>query len=144
MRKLIKRIIYMQWRSLWGKKHLPNVYRQTLGWKMSHWTPIEHTLQFKINTFVPQGHITLIRTDIKTFIILKRFWFQINAVLLNFLCIKEITFTTKIWSSTTLIIMNVSWTSNQHIVMISEGSCDTEDWSNDPGNSALITEINYI
>ncbi len=24
--------------------------------------------------------------------------------------------------------------------MISEGSCDTEDWSND----ALITEINYI
>ncbi len=28
--------------------------------------------------------------------------------------------------------------------MISEGSCDTEDWSNDPENSALITEINYI
>ncbi len=25
--------------------------------------------------------------------------------------------------------------------MISEGSCDSEDWSND---SALITEINYI
>ncbi len=24
--------------------------------------------------------------------------------------------------------------------MISEGSCDTEDWSND----ALITEVNYI
>ncbi len=28
--------------------------------------------------------------------------------------------------------------------MISEGSCDTEDWSNDAGNSALITGINYI
>ncbi len=28
--------------------------------------------------------------------------------------------------------------------MISEGSCDTEDWSNDDENSALITEINYI
>ncbi len=28
--------------------------------------------------------------------------------------------------------------------MISEGSCDTEDWSNDAENSALITEINYI
>ncbi len=28
--------------------------------------------------------------------------------------------------------------------MISEGSCDTEDWSNDAKNSALITEINYI
>ncbi len=28
--------------------------------------------------------------------------------------------------------------------MISEGSCDTEDWSNDAENSALITEINYL
>ncbi len=26
---------------------------------------------------------------------------------------------------------------NQHIRMISEGSCDTEDWSNDAKNSAL-------
>ncbi len=28
--------------------------------------------------------------------------------------------------------------------MISEGSCDTEDWSNDAENSALITETIYI
>ncbi len=28
--------------------------------------------------------------------------------------------------------------------MISEGPCDTEDWSNDAENSALITEISYI
>ncbi len=28
--------------------------------------------------------------------------------------------------------------------MISEGSCDTEDWSNDAENSALTTVINYI
>ncbi len=28
--------------------------------------------------------------------------------------------------------------------MISEGSCDTEDWSNDAQNSALPTRINYI
>jgi len=28
--------------------------------------------------------------------------------------------------------------------MISEGSCDTEDWSNDAENSALITGIIYI
>ncbi len=28
--------------------------------------------------------------------------------------------------------------------MISEGSCDTEDWSNDAENSDLITAINYI
>ncbi len=27
--------------------------------------------------------------------------------------------------------------------MISEGSCDTEDWSNDAENTALITAINY-
>ncbi len=26
---------------------------------------------------------------------------------------------------------------NQHIIMISEGSCDTEDWSNDAENTAL-------
>jgi len=30
------------------------------------------------------------------------------------------------------------------IRVISEGSCDTEDWSNDAENSALITGINYI
>ncbi len=28
--------------------------------------------------------------------------------------------------------------------MISEGSYDTEDWSDDAENSALITGINYI
>ncbi len=39
-----------------------------------------------------------------------------------------------------LIIINVSWVSNQHIRMISEGSCDTEDWSNDAENSALPSE----
>jgi len=27
--------------------------------------------------------------------------------------------------------------SNHHIRVISEGSCDTEDWSNDAGSSAL-------
>ncbi len=30
------------------------------------------------------------------------------------------------------------------IRMISEGSCDTEDWRNDTENSALITGVNYI
>ncbi len=28
--------------------------------------------------------------------------------------------------------------------MISEGSCDSEDWSNDAEHSDLITEIKYI
>ncbi len=34
------------------------------------------------------------------------------------------------------------WAANQN--MISERLCDTEDWSNDAENSALITVINYI
>ncbi len=45
--------------------------------------------------------------------------------------------------TTLSIIINVSWAANQHR-MISEGSCDTEDWSNDAENTALITRINYI
>jgi len=32
----------------------------------------------------------------------------------------------------------------QHIRLISEGSCDTEHWSNDAENTALITGINHI
>ncbi len=36
------------------------------------------------------------------------------------------------------------WAANQHIIMISEESCDTEDWSNDAENVVLITGINYI
>ncbi len=49
---------------------------------------------------------------------------------------------TKILSSTTvqlfstLIRRNVSWAANQHIILISEESCDTDDWSNDAENSA--------
>jgi len=39
---------------------------------------------------------------------------------------------------------NVSWAANHHVRMISEGSCDTEAWSNDAENSALITGIHYI
>ncbi len=43
--------------------------------------------------------------------------------------------------STLIIIRNVSWTASHHIRLdlyyISEGSCDTEDWSNDAENSAL-------
>ncbi len=35
------------------------------------------------------------------------------------------------------ITRNVASAVNQHIIMISEGSCDTEDYSNDAENSAL-------
>ncbi len=49
---------------------------------------------------------------------------------------------TKILSSktvqlfSTLIRRNVSWAANQHIRLISEESCDTDDWKNDAENSA--------
>ncbi len=41
------------------------------------------------------------------------------------------------------------WAPNYHIKMISEGSCDTEDWSNDVEKSALTSQeknsiLNYI
>jgi len=35
---------------------------------------------------------------------------------------------------TLIIIRNVSWAPNQYIRMISEGSCDPEDGSNDAEN----------
>jgi len=38
------------------------------------------------------------------------------------------------------MIRNVYWAVNQHIRVISEGSCDTEDWSNDAENSALPSQ----
>jgi len=38
--------------------------------------------------------------------------------------------------SITIDYENISQAENQHIRMISEESCDTEDWSNDAENSA--------
>ncbi len=56
---------------------------------------------------------------------------------------KRITVFTKLFSTMVfnidLLKINVSWAANQHIRMISEGSCDTEDWSNDAENSALLS-----
>ncbi len=43
-----------------------------------------------------------------------------------------------------IIIRKISRAANQHVMIISEGLCDTENWSNDAENSNLITEINYI
>ncbi len=83
----------------------------------------------------------MIKSDSKdTYDVTKDFYFQINAVLLNFL-FKE-SWKKKIYHCfhkrylaeqlfLLLIIRNVSWAENQHIRMISEGSCDTGDWSND-------------
>ncbi len=40
-----------------------------------------------------------------------------------------------------IIIINVSWALNQHIIMISEGSSNTEDWSNNAKNSSIHLHI---
>ena len=75
---------------------------------------------------------------------LKKNIFEINAVLLNFTLIKA--FWKKNLYTTVFNIENNNTyllSINHHIRMISEGSCDTEDWSNDAENSTLITEINY-
>jgi len=83
---------------------------------------------------------------VKTFMMLQKILFQINVFLLSFLFIKKSwkKNCTQLFSRLIIIIINVSWASNHHIRMISEGSCDTEDCSNDAENSALITGINYI
>ncbi len=77
-------------------------------------------------------------------------WFQINGSfdisihqrVLN--KTKMITVSTTL-SSTTVFktTRNVSWAANQLIKMISEGSRDTEDWSNNAENAAL-TSKNYM
>ncbi len=78
-----------------------------------------------MNTFIQQGHIQLIRNDIKgIYNVTKDFWIDIYIQSKLF--------------STLIIIIHVSLAANQLIRMISEGSCDTEGWSND--NSALITQ----
>ncbi len=39
--------------------------------------------------------------------------------------------------------IKVSCAANQHIIMISEGSRDTEDWNNDAENSALVIIVKF-
>jgi len=65
-----------------------------------------------------------------------------SAVLLNFQFIKEF------WKNVPRFPQNIKQSITIFIIdrmhMISEGSCDIEDWSNDAENSALpITGINY-
>ncbi len=51
--------------------------------------------------------------------------------------------TTTVFFFTFIFIKNIYLASNQHIRMISEGSCDIEDWSNDAENSALHHRNEY-
>ncbi len=55
----------------------------------------------------------------------------------------------KIWSSTTVVVIDNN--NNKYLLSSKSAyyydfwrSCDSEDWSNDAENTALITEINYI
>jgi len=72
-----------------------------------------------------------------TFITVQKIQFHINSILMNFLIRipkkKSIQHNNEAAKrfSTLIIIRNVSWASNHHIRVISEGSCDTEDWSFD-------------
>ncbi len=70
-----------------------------------------------------------------------------NAGLLNFLSIKESWQKScdfhKILSRATVINFDNNktfWAPTQHFRKISEGSCDTEDWSNDAENLALQSQ----
>ncbi len=94
------------------------------------------------------------KIDSKDLYCYNKFW--INAILFNFLLIKEKSKTGSknikqhnsftivnqhIRSATLIIIQHIRSATLiliQHFRMISEGSCDTEDWSNDAENSALL------
>ncbi len=62
-----------------------------------------------------------------------------NKIVTVVLIKKEINKATQLFS-TLIVTRNVSRAPNQHIKMISEGSCHTEDWSNDAENSALTSQ----
>jgi len=47
-------------------------------------------------------------------------------------------------SKVTVKTISTNANANVHTSMLSEGSCDTEDWSNGAKILALITGINYI
>ncbi len=74
----------------------------------------------EIHTFIQQEHSKLISISHNIYNVTKYFLFQINSVLYNFLFIKESRF----------FLITVSTNVKQHIAMISERCCDTEDWSN--------------
>jgi len=92
----------------------------------------------KVKTFFSQQLITFKKWYLQCYKILLLNTFnsknkkrKINKCVL-FICITNIIYK--------IIIRNVSWVPNQHMRMISEGSCETEDCSNDAENSALLSQ----
>ncbi len=71
------------------------------------------------------------------------FLFQINGFerSIHQRILKKESVSTKIWSSSTIFDID-----NKKSAYYNDfwRSCDTEDWSNDAENTALITEINYM
>ncbi len=99
---------------------------------------------------------TISKLKLKTAVCVHLCWKaqQLNVMLdflkcfFNFLCIRESIKKRVAWKceavqlfSTLIIIRNVSWAAYYYDFW---RSCDTEDWSNDAENTALITEINYF
>ncbi len=80
-----------------------------------------------MNAFIQQG---CIQSDSKDCYIKMIFQLSIQRRIIKTKYVSQ--FTLKYWAAqlfwTLIIIRNIYWTENQHIRMISEGSCDTEDW----------------
>ncbi len=74
-------------------------------------------------------------------------WIKITFLTLHFILFEtktniiliHVKYRYQVLFSETCIVVNVSWASNHHIKMISDGSYDTEDWSNDAESSALTS-----
>ncbi len=131
-----------------GTKHLIDLDTQSVSsWKYT-FLNVKKFLN-KLILLFSKDALKWSKVTVKILILLQRISI-LNSVLLNFLFYqgilkywkKCIIVLTKILSSTAVFniiinMRNVTWAAHQHINMISEGSCDTEDWSNDTENSAL-------
>ncbi len=63
---------------------------------------------------------------------------MIKKIIMNSLDVYIYILYTYIFYNFSTLIRNVLWAANQHIRMISEGSRDTEDWSNDCWKFSLV------
>ncbi len=112
--------------------------------KNSSWTYITSQV-FERNQYFIQGCIKLIKSESKDIYdvsksISKKYYYFLfcSSQFIEeswFFLIMFPQLSTAQLFSTLILIINVSWAANQHIRMISEGSCE---------NSVLITAINYI
>jgi len=88
---------------------------------------VRYIFFIEINTFIQQRCIKLIKCDSKDIYNGTKYFFGERMF------IKESLFPWNYLAAKTLHNTDVSWAANLHI-RTSEGSCDTEDWSNDAKN----------